>query len=77
MHVMMCTYCWICVSLYMGTKWYTPVLTHPCRSILGACSGLSFVGMLSKVQNLLERGVEFLSHVAVVNGGDVLCPIVG
>ena len=60
----------------MGTKWYTSVLTHPCSSMLHACSGLSLVGVLSKVKNLLERGVEFLSHVVVVTGRVVLCPIV-
>jgi hypothetical protein len=30
----------------------------------------------AKVQNLLEWGVEFLWHVAVVAGGMVLCPVV-
>ena len=27
MRVMMYTYCWIYISLYVGTKWYVPVLT--------------------------------------------------
>ena len=69
--------CWIYVSLYMGTKRYVLVLTHPCSSMLRTCSGMSLVRALAKVQNLLKRGVEFLLHVAVVTGGMVLCPIVG
>ncbi len=74
---MMYMHCWIYVSLDMGTKWYVPVLTHPCSSMLHACSGIPLVHALVKVQNMLERGVEFLLHVAVVTGGVVLCPIVG
>ena len=76
MCVMMFTYCWIYISLYVGTKWYVPVLTHPCSSMSCTFSGMSLVHVLEKVQNLLERGVEFLSHVEVVTGGVVLCPIV-
>ena len=77
MCVMMYTCCWTYASLYVGTKWYVPVLTHPCSSMLRACRQMSLVCMLAKVQNLLEWGVEFLLHVAVVTGGVVLCPIVG
>ena len=77
MHVMMYTCCWTYVSLYMGTKWYVPVLTHPCSSMLRTCSEMSLVLALAKVQNLFKRGVEFSLHVAVVTGGVGLCPIVG
>ena len=77
MRVMMYTCYWIYISLYLGAKWYLPVLTHPCSCMLRTCSGMSLVCALVKVQNLLKRGVEFLSHVAVVTGGVVLCPIVG
>ncbi len=51
MCVMMYTYCWIYISLYVGTKWYVPVLTHPCSSMLRTCSGISLVRALAKVQN--------------------------
>ncbi len=70
------TCCWTYASLYIGTKWYVPVLTHPCSSMLHTCSGMSLVRALAKVQNLLKRGVEFSLHVALVTGGVVICPIV-
>ena len=74
MCVTMYTYCWIYASLYVGTKCYVPVLAHPCSSMLRACSGMSLVPVLVKVQNLLEWGVEFLLHVVVVTGGVVRHP---
>ena len=41
------------------------------------CRQMSLVSMLAKVQDVLEWGEEFASHVAMVIGGMVFGPIVG
>ena len=49
-----CHEVYVLLNIHVDTKWYVPVLTY-----ITVCSGMSLVHAFAKVQNLLERGVNF------------------